>query len=115
LNNLQRRTQCPLGVFFVRLRPTEVSENPVADVARDETVVARDDFATDRSIGVQQRAQFFRIEFFTELAAVLRDAPAGQVVAVSERAEGGGAFLVGEAGELIGVGARRSRPHRSAG
>ena len=66
LNDLQRRAQRPLGVFFMGFGPTKVSENAIADIAGDIPFVTRDDLTADSAIVMQQRAQFFGIEFLAE-------------------------------------------------
>jgi hypothetical protein len=52
-NDLQRRPDGTLGVFFVRYGPAEIRQDAITDVARDEPVVARNDIAAVRSIRVQ--------------------------------------------------------------
>ena len=66
MNDLQGRPHGALGVFFVRGGPAEIGQDAITHVAGDKPVVARDHIAAEGSIRVQQAAQFFGVELFTQ-------------------------------------------------
>ncbi len=66
MNDLQGRPHGALGVVFVRGGPAEIGQDAVAHVAGDKPVVARDHLAAEGAIRVQQAAQFFGVELFTQ-------------------------------------------------
>ena len=66
MNDLQGRPHGALGVFFVRGGPAEIGQDAITHVAGDKPVVARDHIAAEGSIRVQQAAQLFGVELFTQ-------------------------------------------------
>ena len=66
MNDLQGRPHGALGVFFVRGGPAEIGQDAITHVAGDKPVVARDHIAAKDSIRVQQAAQLFGVELFTQ-------------------------------------------------
>ena len=66
MNDLQGRPHGALGVVFVRGGPAEIGQDAITDVAGDKPVVARDHIAAEGSIRVQQAAQLFGVELFTQ-------------------------------------------------
>ena len=66
MNDLQGRPHGALGVFFVRGGPAEIGQDAITDVAGDKPVVARDHIAAEGPIRVQQAAQLFGVELFTQ-------------------------------------------------
>ncbi len=66
MNDLQGRPHGTLGVFFVRGGPAEIGQDAITHVAGDKPVVARDHIAAEGSIRVQQAAQLFGVELFTQ-------------------------------------------------
>ena len=66
MHDLQGRPHGALGVLFVRGGPAEIGQDAIAHVAGDKTVVSCDHIAAKGSIRVQQAAQFFRVELFTQ-------------------------------------------------
>ena len=66
MNDLQGRPHGALGVFFVRGGPAEIGQDAITHVAGDKPVVARNHIAAEGSIRVQQAAQLFGVELFTQ-------------------------------------------------
>ena len=66
MNDLQGRPHGALGVVFVCGGPAEIGQDAIAHVAGDKPVVARDHIAAEGSIRVQQAAQLFGVELFTQ-------------------------------------------------
>ena len=66
MNDLQGRPHGALGVLFVRGGPAEIGQDAITHVAGDKPVVARDHIAAEGSIRVQQAAQLFGVELFTQ-------------------------------------------------
>ena len=62
LHDFQRRTNGTLSVIFVRLGPTEVSENSVTHIARNPPFVTRNHLPAAHAVFVQQRSQLLRIQ-----------------------------------------------------
>jgi hypothetical protein len=66
LNDLQCRPHRTLGVLFVRRGPAKICQDTIPHVSGDKPVVASNYIAAEGSIRVQQAAQFFGVELFTQ-------------------------------------------------
>jgi hypothetical protein len=66
MNDLQGCAQGTLGVLLVRRGPAEVCQDAITHVAGDKTLIARDHVAAEGSIRMQQAAQLFGVELFTQ-------------------------------------------------
>src|SRR6516165_1338762 len=62
LDRAQPRPDRPLGVVLMRLRVTEISQDSVAHVSRDETIETGDDFGDRAVIHADDLAQILGIE-----------------------------------------------------
>ncbi len=66
MNDFQGRPHGAFGVVFVRGGPAEIRQDAVADVTGDKPFVARDHIATMDAVRMQQAAQLFWVELFTQ-------------------------------------------------